>query len=361
LVTSMFIGRRLEFFRYDCGNFPASNLPLATIGACFLAVGWFGFNGGSAFVAGGQATTAIICTQIGMCACGMVWMFLSWLRDRRAPGLAALMNGAVAGLAGITPLSGYLAPAPALVVGVILGVVSFVGVANLKHKLHIDDALEVCVVHGATGAVGAFLIGFLATNRAAGSGFLAVEGLFYSHSWQLVGSQVIGIAVAAAYAGVMTLVILNVLEYALGGIRLSPAKELAGTDWSEHGEVAYHGMNYLDDEALLDKATQLDLVKDCTPSGVAMKLRFFKARYPPTNGHTAHSHENEMTILKSINPETSLPPLDDEDNLSARDSVIRASHLTRVDISPRDQNSSHQRSLRTAFSVPTSGTYRKSD
>jgi Amt family ammonium transporter len=122
-------------------------------------MGWFGFNAGSALTSGSLATSAVASTQIAACASGMVWLCISWGRGK--PSSIALINGVIAGLAGITPASGYVSSQSSIVIGLILGVVSYGGVWLFKHKLRIDDALDVSSVHGLTGIVGSLSIGFV--------------------------------------------------------------------------------------------------------------------------------------------------------------------------------------------------------
>ncbi len=115
-------------------------MRLAVIGATFLWCGWFGFNGGSAYQASAVAIHAIINTQVGACFGGTVWFLLSWKREK--PSALALINGAIAGMAGITPACGYIDTPSAVGLSIVLGIVSYLGTFVLKYY-HLDDALEV--------------------------------------------------------------------------------------------------------------------------------------------------------------------------------------------------------------------------
>jgi Amt family ammonium transporter len=151
LVMAILLGRRKGYDKYH-GEFPPSNLPLACIGAALLYMGWFGFNAGSALASDGTAIFAIGNTQMGAVSSGFVWLTLNWIRHH--PSLVATINGLIAGLAGVTPAAGYISAQSALGLGVVLGFASYGSVILMKHKLRIDDALDVSSVHGLTGLIG---------------------------------------------------------------------------------------------------------------------------------------------------------------------------------------------------------------
>lgn len=210
------------------------NLPLAVIGATMLWLGWFGFNAGSALAANGVAGNALLTSQIGSATCTLVWLFLSWKRSGK-PSIAAVINGAISGLAGITPTAGYITGESAFVLGIILGFGSYYGIVLLKDKLRIDDALDVGSVHGITGMLGALTIGVAASPLVMPNGPV---GWLYGNPAQL-GIQAFGIAVAAAFAFVVSLAIFKIIDKTIG-LKVSDEEEEAGLDITQHAEKAFN-------------------------------------------------------------------------------------------------------------------------
>ena len=232
LVAAIMVGARR--------GFPHSLIPphspgLTMAGGGMLWFGWFGFNGGSALAADGSAAAAILATQFAAAAASLTWMGIEWLRAGK-PTSIGLVTGAVAGLATITPASGYVGPGGALIVGVIAGTVCLHVTGFVKQRLRIDDSLDVFAVHGVGGMVGALLVAVLATPALGGAGY--VSGMTMSR--QLI-AQVIGVAAAAAWSAAATFVIIKVLA-AVTGLRVSAEAESDGLDLASHGERAYeHG------------------------------------------------------------------------------------------------------------------------
>jgi ammonium transporter, Amt family len=210
------------------------NLPLAVIGATMLWLGWFGFNAGSALAANGVAGNALLTSQIGSATCTLVWLFLSWKRSGK-PSIAAVINGAISGLAGITPTAGYITGEAAFVLGIILGFGSYYGIVLLKEKLRIDDALDVGSVHGITGMLGALTIGVAASPLVMPNGPV---GWLYGNPAQL-GIQAFGIAVAGAFAFVVSLAIFKIIDKTIG-LKVSDEEEEAGLDITQHAEKAFN-------------------------------------------------------------------------------------------------------------------------
>jgi len=232
LVSALVLGHRVGFDKYD-GEFPPSNLPLAALGAALLWTSWFGFNAGSALSSDALAVSTIVATQRAAVCSGIVWLTLSWWKHK--PSAVALLNGVVAGLAGITPASGFIDPQYASILGVVLGLVSYFSIYLFKHKLRIDDALDVSSVHGMTGVVGSIAIGFFGTKSFNSGG---KDGLFYgNNTGSLLGAQLLGVVVAVAWAGFVSFVLLKVLDKTVG-LTLDDL-ERAGLDDLEHGEQAY--------------------------------------------------------------------------------------------------------------------------
>ena len=210
------------------------NLPLAVIGATMLWLGWFGFNAGSALAANGVAGNALLTSQIGCATSALVWLFLSWKRSGK-PSVAAVINGAISGLAGITPTAGYISGESAFVLGIILGFGSYYGIVLLKEKLRIDDALDVGSVHGITGILGALAIGVAASPLIMEGGPV---GWLHGNPAQL-GIQAFGVAVAAVFAFVVSVAIFKIIDKTIG-LKSSDEEEEAGLDITQHAEKAFN-------------------------------------------------------------------------------------------------------------------------
>lgn len=237
LVLAKMIGPRIDFEKYH-GEFPPSNIPLALVGFLLLWMSWFGFNGGSALSAGQTAVSTVMSTQIAATVSGVVWLFLSWIRGR--PSLVALINGIIAGLAGVTPASGFIGNPASIVLGFLLGFGSYFGVILFKHKLHIDDALDVSSVHGLTGIIGSIYIGFACDSSLSTATLNVPDGVIFGQSKQL-GIQVVAVCVAAAWAGAMTFLIAKFVDRFIG-LRITADEEKQGLDIVEHGEFSYHNL-----------------------------------------------------------------------------------------------------------------------
>src|SRR5580700_9714882 len=208
LATAIYLRRSHQLDR-------PHSVPLVLLGAGTLWFGWFGFNAGSALSAGQVAGYALVNTQLGACTAMLAWM-----------GIAA---GAVAGLAAITPASGYVQPWAAIIIGAAAGLLCY-GAVHLKDVYHYDDSLDVVGVHMVGGAIGVLLTGVFAS--------LAVNAAGEAGGWTQLGRQAVLAVVGIAYPFVMTWIILWVTDRTVG-LRVSPGDEEAGLDLSEHAEVAY--------------------------------------------------------------------------------------------------------------------------
>ena len=239
LVCALYLGKRTG---YPKEPMPPHSLVLSFIGACLLWVGWFGFNAGSALASNGLATSAFVATHFAAAAATIGWLAAEWITRRRPSALGAI-SGAVAGLVAITPASGFVAPLPAMVIGLAAGVGCFVMVTFVKGRLGYDDALDAFGVHGAGGTIGALLTGVFAT-RAVNAVFRDPQGRPLPVGWldgnaAQIGYQLIGIAVAWAVAAVGTVVLLKITDV-LVGVRAGTEQEIEGLDLTEHGEEAYN-------------------------------------------------------------------------------------------------------------------------
>ena len=228
LVAALVIGKRKGFGEQE---FLPHSQVLSFIGACLLWVGWFGFNGGSALAADGRAGMAIAVTMLAAAVGALAWMFTEWAAKGK-PSVIGTLNGAVAGLVAITPASGFVGITGALTIGLIAGIVCYLSVTSLKKALGYDDSLDCFGIHGIGGIVGALLTGVFATSTIAGD---AVKGAIEGNTGQIL-LQLEGILYTVAWAGVVTFVILKVVD-ALIGLRVPEHVEHKGLDLELHGEA----------------------------------------------------------------------------------------------------------------------------
>jgi ammonium transporter, Amt family len=239
LVCAIYLGRRLG---YPEEPMPPHSVVLSFIGACLLWVGWFGFNAGSALNAGSLATSAFVATYFAAAAAALGWALAEWVRNGK-PSVLGGISGAVAGLVAITPAAGFVGPMPALVIGAIAGVFCYTMVAKVKARLGYDDSLDAFGVHGAGGTIGALLTGIFASSAVnpifKNSQAVALpSGLIEGNSHQML-NQLVGIVIAWGLAIVGTLVILKIVDLAVG-LRVSDDHEVQGLDLSQHGEEGYY-------------------------------------------------------------------------------------------------------------------------
>jgi Amt family ammonium transporter len=239
LVCALYLGKRLGFPKEAM---PPHSVVLSVIGACLLWVGWFGFNAGSALAAGSLATSAFVATHFGAAAAALGWAAAEWFVNGKASVLGAI-SGAVAGLVAITPAAGFVGPMSALAIGAIAGVVCYLMVTRVKSKFGYDDSLDVFGVHGAGGSLGALLTGVFAVKAINpifkdAQGAAAAVGLIDGHPAQVL-NQFVGVVIAWLLGVVGTLVILKVVDWAVG-LRVAEEQEVQGLDLSQHGEEGYN-------------------------------------------------------------------------------------------------------------------------
>ena len=211
---------------------PPHNMTLTVMGAGMLWVGWFGFNGGSALAANGDAAMAIAVTHISAATGALVWMSAEWIRFGK-PSVLGAVTGMVAGLATITPASGYVGPAGALIIGLVAGVVCFAATNFLKRTLKIDDSLDVFPVHGVGGLVGLILTGLFASSALG-----VFSGQHDISIGNQLGVQAIGALATLAYTAVFTWIILKIVDMAVGN-RVTEDEETEGLDLTQHEERGY--------------------------------------------------------------------------------------------------------------------------
>jgi ammonium transporter, Amt family len=226
LVAALVLGKRRG---YGQEAMAPHNLVLSVIGASLLWVGWFGFNAGSAVAADGNAGMAMAVTQIATATAALTWMFAEWALKGK-PSVLGIISGAIGGLVAITPAAGYVDPRGALIIGVAAGLACYWGATSLKNKLGYDDSLDAFGVHGVGGAVGAILTGVLAVAAIGGT-----SGLIEGNAYQVV-IQLYGVAVVVAYNAIVTLIVLKLIDLAIG-LRVDADVEREGLDLAVHGEV----------------------------------------------------------------------------------------------------------------------------
>ena len=229
LICALVLGKRLG---YGHDNMAPYNLAYAVIGASLLWVGWFGFNAGSALTAGGRAAMAMLATQVATGAAALGWVAAEWVAKGK-PSVLGVISGAVAGLVAITPASGFVLPGPALIIGVIAGVVCFWSATGLKHLLGYDDSLDAFGVHGVGGIIGALLTGVFAYGPLSATADKP-DGIYVAGT-ALLTNQAIAVAATVAYSAVATFILLKVVDVTIG-LRVSTDEEREGLDVVLHGE-----------------------------------------------------------------------------------------------------------------------------
>jgi Amt family ammonium transporter len=228
-VIALFLGARQGF---PTGVRPPHAPWMVMVGASLLWVGWFGFNAGSAVSAGQDAAMAMLVTHMSAAIASIVWLTIEWVRFGK-PSLIGLVTGTIAGLATITPASGFVGPSGAIVLGLAGGIVCYLAVDFVKHALKIDDSLDVLAVHGVGGATGTLLVAFLAVEGLGGAGL--PEGATVASQF---GVQATGVIVTAIWSAVATAIIV-VIARAWVGLRVTEDEETEGLDFIQHGETGY--------------------------------------------------------------------------------------------------------------------------
>ena len=229
LVAAMVLGNRTGF---QTAAMMPHNMTMTVTGAGMLWVGWFGFNGGSAVAANGDAGMAMLVTHVSAACGAMTWAALEWMKYGK-PSALGTVTGMVAGLGTITPASGFVGPMGALVIGLSAGIVCFYATAFLKQKLKIDDSLDVFPVHGVGGILGTLMAGIFVAAGLGGVGY--AEGM---NMGSQLGVQLTGVIATIVFTAVVTFVILKVVD-AVVGLRVTDEQETEGLDISQHEERGY--------------------------------------------------------------------------------------------------------------------------
>jgi Amt family ammonium transporter len=230
LVCALVVGKRRGF---PTSVQPPHSPVLTMIGASMLWIGWFGFNGGSALGAGNGAGMALLVTHIAAATASLVWMFIEWFRFGR-PSLVGIVTGMVAGLATVTPASGFVGIPGGLVLGLAGGIACYVGVDLIRVRLKIDDSLDVFAVHGVGGILGSLLVAYLALPAFGGLGL--ADDVTAGSQFMV---QLTSVAITVLWTGIASYVILKVIGTVIG-LRVDQQDEVEGLDLSQHGERGYH-------------------------------------------------------------------------------------------------------------------------
>jgi Amt family ammonium transporter len=198
-----------------------------------LWVGWFGFNAGSALSAGAAAGMAMLVTHLSAAVASMVWMVIEWQKYGK-PSVVGFVTGTIAGLATITPASGFVGPAGGIALGLAGGILCYVAVQIVRHRSGIDDSLDVFAVHGVGGATGTLLAAFFATTALGGNGL--AEGMTVASQF---GVQLLGVVATVVWAALATYIIVKVTQV-ICGLRVASDQTIEGLDYATHGERAYN-------------------------------------------------------------------------------------------------------------------------
>jgi len=230
LAAALVVGERSES---QIGELVPHNMPMVLLGAFLLWFGWFGFNAGSALGAGGLAVSAFVVTNTAAATAALTWIFMGWMQTGKVDPLGGA-TGAVAGLAAVTPASGFVSPLAAIIIGIVAGILPYYAI-QFRIKRRLDDTLDVWACHGIGSTWGVLAAGLFATTaiNAAGN-----NGLFFGNPAQL-GIQALAVVVTWIYAFVVTFVILKVIK-AVMGLRTSVSEERIGLDIAQYGGEAYN-------------------------------------------------------------------------------------------------------------------------
>jgi len=230
LVAAIILGKRKG---YGSEAMVPHQLPFTVLGSALLWFGWFGFNAGSALAANGLAASAFVVTNTAAAMAALSWIFAEWLHHGK-PTVLGAASGAIAGLVGITPGAGFVTPISAIAIGLVAGVVCYLGVSVVKRRFGYDDSLDAFGVHGIGGIWGALATGIFATTAVNEAG---KDGLLYGNAAQL-GIQAVGVVATIAFAAVGTLVVLKLVGV-VTKLRATENEEELGLDLALHGEDAY--------------------------------------------------------------------------------------------------------------------------
>ena len=227
LAAAIIFGRRLGYQPMLSPH----NVPFVVLGASLLWFGWFGFNAGSDLASAAKATSAFVVTHTSAATAAIVWVALDWIINKR-PSVVGAATGAVAGLATITPASGFVGPMPAVIIGLGAGALCYTAVW-IKTRVKLDDTLDVWAIHGIGG-----IWGMLALGLFIGVGFMSLGELTDLSRGEQIVKQLMAIGATFGWSFIGTLLILVIMKYTIG-LRVDEQQEEEGLDISQHGEAAY--------------------------------------------------------------------------------------------------------------------------
>ncbi len=228
LIACIMVGKRRD---YPKGQILPHNLPFTVMGAGMLWVGWFGFNGGSALGANGDAAMAILVTHLSASCAALGWMAIEWVKNGK-PSVLGIATGSIAGLAAITPASGSVGPMGAVVIGLTSSILCYWMCTAIKSKYQYDDSLDVFGVHGIGGLVGTLLVAVFGSPALGGK----VEGLEIGKQ---LGVQAYAVVFVTIFTFVISYIILKVISATIG-LRVDESDEVSGLDLTSHGETGYN-------------------------------------------------------------------------------------------------------------------------
>ena len=228
LVSALFLGKRLGLTRPTLHN-----IPFVVLGGGLLWFGWLGFNAGSALAANGVAANAFLTTNVSAAAAGLSWAAIEWFATGK-PTMFGTISGVIAGLVAITPGCGFVDPLAAVIIGLVVGGISFFAVSVIKQKFGYDDSLDAFGVHGIGGFWGMIATGIFATTAVNPAG---ANGLLLGNATQLK-IQVLAACVTVVYCATITALICFVVDRIIG-MRVKPEDEIMGLDLTQHHERAY--------------------------------------------------------------------------------------------------------------------------
>ena len=230
LIAAIVLGSRHGFPQTPL---PPHNMTMTVTGAGMLWVGWFGFNGGSALAANGDAGMAILVTHISAAVASLTWMTIEWVKYGK-PSVLGIVTGMVAGLGSITPASGFVGPLGAIVIGLSAGFICFTATNFMKRTLKIDDSLDVFPVHGVGGIIGTLLAGIFVASQYGGAGL--ADGMTIADQF---GVQLTAVIAVIVWTAVTSYILLKIIDM-ICGLRVNDEIERNGLDISEHEEKGYN-------------------------------------------------------------------------------------------------------------------------
>ncbi|KAI8350169.1 ammonium transporter AmtB-like domain-containing protein [Blakeslea trispora] len=249
---ALVLGKRRDYHKNASAP---HNVTFIFLGLALMWFGWFAFNAGSALAANARSVNSLVATHVSACTAAIVWVLLDYLKTRKW-SIIGLCTGAVAGLATITPGSGFVTPSSALAFGALGSLICYIAI-HYKHKMGIDDCLDVFGVHYVGGLVGLILTGIFAERAVIALGYpegtpldLIPLGGWLDGNWKQVPVQLAGIAAVSIWSFVITYIILMVInQVPFLYLRLADEDEIVGTDWAEMGERAYGYLEYEESQA----------------------------------------------------------------------------------------------------------------